>query len=95
MPLRLYRVIDQFNKNSLPFCPEDIGKLSNLIKFCILAFFFICFAFAFDDYFMTHLYSDADGSNNLHTATMTFPMSCVITVSDIWQVLYGKDARWP
>ena len=31
-PLIFYLVIDWFNKNSLPFGPEDVGKLPNLVK---------------------------------------------------------------
>ena len=61
--LILYLVIDWFNKNSPPFCPEDVSKLSNLVKSCVLAFFFICFVLVFNDYSPMHLYSDAGGSN--------------------------------
>jgi len=48
--LILYLVIDLFNKNSLSFCAEDVSKLPNLVKSCVLIFFFIYIFLVFGSY---------------------------------------------
>jgi len=58
-PLLLYPKIDWFNKIFLPFCPEDVDNLPNLVKSCVLVFFFffgilVC---AINDYFLVLLFS--------------------------------------
>ena len=43
------------------FCPEDVGKLPNHIKLCVLTFFFVLFVLAFDDYSLMPLSSAREG----------------------------------
>ena len=67
--LILYLVIDLFNKNSLSFCAEDVSKLPNLVKSCVLIFFFICFFLVFGGYSPVHHYSDVGDSNKWYIWT--------------------------